>query len=108
MLPTEQVDIRPAMKLITEETGVQYFVEVLQKMERYSGTMQRLENLKMSLETQLQDLVIGAYNLKRELTADVEQVTKRKVDELRDGERKHEKESNNLREQISAVKGLQV
>ena len=98
MLPIEQVDIRPAMKLITEETGVQNFVEVLQKMERYSGTMQQLDNLKMSLEGRLEDLVMRAYNLQRELTADVEQAAKRKVNELRDSVQKGEKESGRLRE----------
>jgi hypothetical protein len=38
----------------------------------------------MSLEGRLEDLVMRAYNLQRELTADVEQAAKRKVNELRD------------------------
>lgn len=108
MLPNQEIDIRPAMKLITEETGVYHFDEVLQKMERYGGTMQRLENLKMSLENKLQDLVIGAYNLQRELTADIDQVAKRRVDELRYVEQQHAKESSNLSDHISSVKLLQV
>jgi hypothetical protein len=39
-----------------------------------------------------------AYNLQRELTADVEQAAKRKVNELRDSVLKGEKESDRLRE----------
>jgi hypothetical protein len=49
-------------------------------MERYSGTMQSLEDLKMSLEGKQQNLVMSAYLLQRELTADVEHLTKRKLD----------------------------
>lgn len=40
--PDEQVDMKPALALIKEATGLTDFKEILQKMERHSETISSL------------------------------------------------------------------
>lgn len=44
-LPIEEIDIEPAMDLISEKTGAETFEEVLNKMERHGDTMNTLHKL---------------------------------------------------------------
>ena len=64
----EEVDLKPALAMIKEATGLSDFKEILQKMERHSETISSLTQLQKTLQVKLMNLFSKRDNLTAQIS----------------------------------------
>ena len=64
----EEVDLKPALAMIKEATGLSDFKEILQKMERHSETISSLTQLQQTLQVKLMNLFSKRDNLTTQIS----------------------------------------
>ena len=66
--PEQEVDLKPALAMIKEATGLTDFKEVLNKMERHSETLSSLTQMQQSLQVKLMNLFSKRDHLTSQLS----------------------------------------